>query len=113
MVPAAGRASPLETAVRSINIVVTGVHLKTPFAGGQAMKSLPLPFLALLTAIFPTAARAQDKALVPSITVVGSGKVSARPDMAQVQVGVVSEAPTAAKAVKDNNEAMAKLFTVL
>jgi uncharacterized protein YggE len=44
---------------------------------------------------------------------VGSGKVSARPDMAQIQVGVVTEAPSAAKALKDNNDAMARLFATL
>jgi uncharacterized protein YggE len=44
---------------------------------------------------------------------VGSGKVSARPDMAQIQVGVITEAPSAAKALKDNNDAMAKLFAVV
>jgi uncharacterized protein YggE len=33
--------------------------------------------------------------------------------MAQIQVGVVTEAPLAAKALKDNNEAMARLFSTL
>lgn len=59
------------------------------------------------------AGAAEKQALVPSLTVVGSGKVSARPDMAQLQVGVVTQAPSAARALKDNNDAMAKLFTTL
>jgi uncharacterized protein YggE len=72
-----------------------------------------LPLLALLVAAVPTSVQAQERPLVPSLTVVGSGKVSARPDMAQIQVGVVSEAASAAKALKDNNEAMARLFSAL
>jgi uncharacterized protein len=51
--------------------------------------------------------------LLPSITVVGSGEVGAKPDMAQIQVGVVTQAPSAAKALADNNEAMDKLFKTL
>jgi uncharacterized protein YggE len=59
-------------------------------------------------------AQAEEKqALVPSLTVVGSGKVTARPDMAQIQLGVVTEAPSATKALKDNNDAMARLFGTL
>ncbi len=59
-------------------------------------------------------ARADDKQpLVPSITVVGSGRATAGPDMAEVQVGVVTQAESAAKALEDNNAAMAKLFKAL
>ena len=59
-------------------------------------------------------ARADDKQpLVPSITVVGSGKATAGPDMAEVQVGVVTQADSAAKALEDNNAAMDKLFKTL
>jgi uncharacterized protein YggE len=59
------------------------------------------------------AAAGQRQPLVPSVTVVGVGKATAQPDMAQVQVGVVTQAPSAAQALKDNNEAMSKLFRVL
>jgi uncharacterized protein YggE len=59
-------------------------------------------------------ARAQEpRNLVPSVTVVGSGKVAAKPDMAEIQVGVVTQANSAAKALKDNNQAMAQLLKVL
>jgi uncharacterized protein YggE len=51
--------------------------------------------------------------MTPSITVVGSGEVSAKPDMAQIQVGVTTESPTAAKALKANNEAMERLLKTL
>jgi uncharacterized protein YggE len=78
------------------------------------MRSALLPLLGLLVAAAPVPAWAEEtKPLVPSITVVGSGKASATPDMARVQVGVVTEAPSAVKALKDNNDAMARLFSTL
>jgi hypothetical protein len=79
------------------------------------MKTLALALLSSVLAAGPSApARGEEKkALVPSLTVVGSGTVSARPDMAQVQVGVVTQAPSAARALKENNDAMAKLFATL
>jgi uncharacterized protein YggE len=69
--------------------------------------------LGALAALSMPAGSGEKQALVPSITVVGSGTVSARPDMAQIHVGVVTEAPTAAKALEDNNGAMTKLFSTL
>jgi uncharacterized protein YggE len=56
---------------------------------------------------------AGTRPLVPSITVVGAGTVTAKPDMAQIQVGVVTEAPSASEALKQNNSAMENLFRVL
>jgi uncharacterized protein YggE len=70
--------------------------------------------LGLLTAAFaPPAGASEKEPLVPSLTVVGSGKASAKPDMAEVQVGVVTQAPSAATALRDNNEAMTKLLKTL
>ena len=46
----------------------------------------------------------------PSITVVGSGTASARPDTAEVSTGVVTQAPTAAQALAANNAAMDKVL---
>jgi hypothetical protein len=78
------------------------------------MKTLVLALVGGFAAGFLASARAEEKqAVVPSLTVVGSGTVSARPDMAQIQVGVVTEAPSAAKALKDNNDALARLFATL
>jgi uncharacterized protein YggE len=78
------------------------------------MKALALALFAGLAASFLAPVRAEEKqALVPSLSVVGSGRVAARPDMAQIQVGVVTEAPSAAKALENNNGAMAKLFSAL
>lgn len=61
-----------------------------------------------------TPAQAEDKSfLVPSITVIGTGKVTARPDMAELQVGVITQADAAAKALKENSQAMTKLLHTL
>jgi uncharacterized protein YggE len=51
--------------------------------------------------------------MIPSITVVGTDHVSAKPDMAEIQVGVTTQATTAAAALKENNEAMEKVFRTL
>ena len=49
----------------------------------------------------------------PSITVVGTGEAFGKPDLAHIQVGVVTEAATAAEAVKKNNEAMNRLMAMI
>jgi len=78
------------------------------------MKALVLALLSGLAMCLPVQVRAAEKqALVPSLTVVGSDKVSAHPDLAQIQVGVATEAVSAAKALKDNSDAMARLFAAL
>ena len=51
--------------------------------------------------------------LVPSITVVGTGKVSAMPDMAEINVGVVTQAKSASGALDANSQAMQDLFASL
>jgi uncharacterized protein YggE len=65
----------------------------------------------MLAGIAPGLAAAEDQ--VPSIAVTGSGRVRAAPDMARVSAGVVSEAPRAADAVRDNNAAMQKVTAAL
>lgn len=61
------------------------------------------------------AARAQQtgEALVPSVTVVGTAEVHGEPDMAEINVGVVTEAESAGEAVKQNNQAMEDLLAAL
>lgn len=56
-----------------------------------------------------------DGAQKPSrtIAVSGSGEVQAEPDMAQINVGVTSEADSAGDAVTQNNEAMEELLRYL
>lgn len=55
----------------------------------------------------------QERQLVPSITVVGSGKSFAKPDLAQIQVGVVTQDESAAEALQANNRAMNGLIETL
>ncbi len=79
------------------------------------MKQSAITVLALVlgTGIWTPAQAADQSPLVPSITVVGTGKATAQPDMAEIQVGMVTQAPTAAKAMKENNQAMTKLLHTL
>jgi uncharacterized protein YggE len=46
----------------------------------------------------------------PSITVVGSATVSARPDMAEVSAGVVTQSTTAAQALAENSAVMDRVL---
>ena len=70
--------------------------------------------MAVLTAV---SAMAQTSDLAgarqPSITVAGTGQSQGKPDFAQVQVGVVTEAITAAEALRKNNEAMSQLVIMI
>lgn len=67
----------------------------------------------LLIACATGASSGQTSAGEPSITVTGEGKVSARPDMAIINVGVVTQAPNAIEALNANSAAVEKLFHVL
>ena len=73
-------------------------------------------FVLLAIAVLPSAVLAQERVaseLVPSITVTGTGEVTASPDLARLQVGVVTEAETAAAALEQNSAAMQKLIEIL
>lgn len=48
-----------------------------------------------------------------TVTVAGTGTVSATPDMAEITTGVVTQAPTAAQALAANSEAMERLLQAL
>lgn len=50
---------------------------------------------------------------MPSLSVVGHGKVSAVPDVADINLGVVTQATTAKEALNKNSEAMTALQNVL
>jgi uncharacterized protein len=81
------------------------------------MKKLSV-FLVLVLAVFTALpAIAQTSGLTgaraPSITVAGTGESHSKPDFAQVQLGVVTEALTAAEALKKNNEAMSQLIVMI
>jgi uncharacterized protein YggE len=75
-------------------------------------------FVVLFLAVFTSvAAIAQTSDLAgarpPSITVAGTGETHGKPDFAQVQLGIVTEAPTAAEALRKNNEAMSQLIVMI
>ena len=48
-----------------------------------------------------------------TVTMVGTGSVSAAPDMAEITSGVVTQAPTAAQALAANSQAMERLLQAL
>ncbi len=59
-------------------------------------------------------ARGDDESIKPhTIAVSATGKMPARPDIAEVTVGVVTQAPTAKEALAANNDAMSKLLQAL
>jgi hypothetical protein len=71
--------------------------------------------LAVIWICTPTALLAGENNLFdqPHITVVGTGDVDARPDMATITVGVVTEAESASAALEENNGRMKELFEIL
>jgi uncharacterized protein YggE len=68
--------------------------------------------LALSLAATPTVV-AQEVDLPRGLTLVGVGEVRAKPDLAVVRVGVVSQAATARAALNDNNQAMQAILAAL
>jgi len=81
------------------------------------MKNLSAFVLLVLAVFTSVAAIAQTSDLAgarpPAITVAGTGESHGKPDFAQIQVGVVTEALTAAEALRKNNEAMSRLIVVI
>jgi hypothetical protein len=67
--------------------------------------------LVLASLLAPGSGRAEEPP--PSITVTGSGEVRAAPDRADVTAGVVSEASSAAEAVRANSAAMQSVLSAL
>ncbi|HEY1270009.1 MAG TPA: SIMPL domain-containing protein [Candidatus Binatia bacterium] len=70
---------------------------------------------AIIALFFPAFAHAQQLQLevaprVPSITVSGEALVSVEPDQAEIDIGVVAEAKTAAQAAKDNAARLAAVI---
>jgi uncharacterized protein YggE len=53
------------------------------------------------------------KDLPPSVSVTGEGHAYAKPDQAQISMGVTSDAKTAAVALKTNTDKMTSLFSTL
>ncbi len=63
--------------------------------------------------IFASALSAAPAELLPSITVTGMGEVLVKPDMARVNIGVVTQFETASEGVRRNNEAVEELLGAL
>lgn len=63
---------------------------------------------------FPaSSSAAEEKVEKPTISVSGMGKLSAAPDIAEIQVGVRSQAPTAQASLAANNESMNAMYAIL
>jgi uncharacterized protein YggE len=78
--------------------------------------SLPLAAVAFAVAVMSglvAAPIAAAEEATPSITVTGSGRVQAPPDVANVSAGVVTEAAQAGDAVRANAAAMQKVIAAL
>jgi uncharacterized protein len=70
--------------------------------------------LAVTLSGWAQASRGDDDSLkYPTISVSGTGRISAKPDIAEVTAGVVTHAPTAKDALAANNESMSRLLQVL
>jgi len=83
---------------------VIGVLICVLLAAILAVQSFGLP------AHFQATSASSDER---SITVVGEGKVSAKPDIAQAQIGVEVFAPTVQEATRENNERMGAVMAKL
>ena len=68
--------------------------------------TLGLWFGVVLPLVMTQAAWADQDKLARSLAVTGSGKVMAKPDMATLSAGVVTQAPTAATALTQNSKKM-------
>lgn len=69
-------------------------------------------FTVIATLAIALPASAAD-VLPPSVTVNGVGHVMARPDVAEINIGVASQSATASAALSGNNTAMAALIAAL
>ena len=77
--------------------------------------SIVVPVVALLVGSTASVAFGQmeERGMRPSLSVVGNGKVSAVPDVADIILGVVTQSTTAKDALNKNNAEMNALQTVL
>jgi len=69
--------------------------------------------IAVALLILPALASAQERErrpLPPSVTVTGEGIVTAEPDVAEIEIGVVTEAKAAPQASKENAAKLAKVI---
>jgi uncharacterized protein YggE len=80
-------------------------------------KNLGPTTLIVVTIVLATGGRsawaAEETSKAPTISVTGTGRIAAKPDLAEILVGVVSRAETAQAALAQNNQAMARLYQLL
>lgn len=76
-------------------------------------RALSILCLAGVLSCVPGWSTAQSGDSPPAITVQGSAAVSAKPDTAQLRIGIVTHDPSAARAIGENNESMSKLLNAL
>jgi uncharacterized protein YggE len=70
--------------------------------------------LAATASVAPQGAEAvEGRVEPPSVAVTGTGRISARPDVATIHVGVVTQAPSAREALAANTKAMTQLHAIL
>jgi len=80
----------------------------------RSLAALGLTGLAAAAALIATPSLAQESKTMPRvISLNGHGEVKAKPDMAVVTVGVMSQAQTAREALTQNTQAMEKIFASL
>jgi len=75
--------------------------------------ALTLPLLATLTGCQKPMAAAEPTPAQRTITISGEGFVNAKPDLAIVMVGVVTQGATAAEALAENSKHMNALFSLI
>ena len=73
-------------------------------------KLLPLVVIFLLLASPAKAQQRDERRRPPSITVNGEATISAEPDQAQIDIGVVTQARSAPEASKDNAERLSRVL---
>lgn len=81
--------------------------------GSPTMRLLILAGLAFVLGTAPLLLAAQEIDPPRGVTVVGTGEVRAKPDLAVVRIGVVSQAATARAALDANNAAMRDIMAAL
>jgi uncharacterized protein len=74
------------------------------------MKNVLFTISILFLLASSSGAAQQDRPRVPSITVTGEATISAEPDQAQIDIGVVTQARTAPEASKDNSERLTRVM---